>query len=135
VAGICIIGIVRTLRESTRLGEIEFFGYKGFDVEAIRAVLPIREGELFPPLTAMLPWSASDSIKRAISDKVKQVIGREPSEHRALRESGRLPWWISADLHMALLRPLASALTPAPTNAGALGITRITGAPAGSLDS
>ena len=32
-------------------------------------------------------------------------------------------------------RPLATALTPAPTTIGALGITRMTGAPAGSLDS
>ncbi|SKU46806.1 Uncharacterised protein [Mycobacteroides abscessus subsp. abscessus] len=32
-------------------------------------------------------------------------------------------------------RPLASALTPAPTSIGALGITRTTGAPAASLDS
>lgn len=37
-------------------------------------------------------------------------IGRSPSDHQALQESGRLPWWISPDLHMALLRPLASAL-------------------------
>ena len=32
-------------------------------------------------------------------------------------------------------RPLASAVTPAPTNAAALGIARTTGVPAGSLDS
>ncbi|COW24332.1 Uncharacterised protein [Mycobacterium tuberculosis] len=32
-------------------------------------------------------------------------------------------------------RPLASAVTPAPTNAAAFGIARTTGVPAGSLDS
>lgn len=37
-------------------------------------------------------------------------VGGSSSEHDALLRAGRLPWWIAPDLHMALLRPLSSAL-------------------------
>ena len=74
------LGIAWELRDWTHLGEIEFFGYKGVDVDAIRAALPIHEGELFPPLTSVLPWSSSDRIKQSINDRVKQVTGRETTD-------------------------------------------------------
>lgn len=58
------------------LGEIDFFGYKGFDPAAIRSALPFREGELFPPANV----KHSDDLKRQISDAVEKAIGRRPTD-------------------------------------------------------
>jgi hypothetical protein len=54
------------------LGEIDFFGYKGLDLAAIRAALPFHEGDSFPP-----PKVHSDELKRQVGEAVKRVIGRE----------------------------------------------------------
>jgi hypothetical protein len=56
------------------LGEIDFFGYKGLDLAAIRAALPFHEGDSFPP-----PKIHSDDLKRQVGEAVKRVIGREPT--------------------------------------------------------
>lgn len=37
-------------------------------------------------------------------------VGDDDAERAALHESGRLPWWSSKDLHLAVFRPLSSAL-------------------------
>jgi hypothetical protein len=58
------------------LGEIDFFGYKGVDLAAIRSALPFREGDLFPPART----KSSDDLKRQISEKIKQVIGSAPTD-------------------------------------------------------
>jgi hypothetical protein len=55
------------------LGEIDFFGYKGLDVKAVRAALPFHEGEMFPPAKA----KSSDGLKRQVKERVKEAIGRE----------------------------------------------------------
>jgi hypothetical protein len=57
------------------LGEIDFFGYKGLDLAAIRAALPFHEGDSFPP-----PKVYSDDLKRQVGAAVKHVIGREPTD-------------------------------------------------------
>jgi hypothetical protein len=57
------------------LGEIDFFGYKGLDVAAVRAALPFHEGEEFPP-----PKGHSDDLKRQVRERVHQVIGRDPTD-------------------------------------------------------
>jgi hypothetical protein len=56
------------------LGEIDFFGYQGFNIDAIRSALPFHEGESFPPRV-----KSSDELKRMIGEKVNQVIGHEPT--------------------------------------------------------
>ena len=56
------------------LGEIDFFGYKGLDLAAIRAALPFHEGDSFPPAKVK-----SDDLKRQVGEAVKHVIGREPT--------------------------------------------------------
>lgn len=48
-------------------------------------------------------------VPRGVFDHF-DFVGRSASEHDALLATGRLPWWISPNLHMALLRPLSSAL-------------------------
>lgn len=57
------------------LGEIEFFDYKGFTVADIRSALPFREGDLLPATKE----SFAD-LKRQVGEKVKRVIGREPTD-------------------------------------------------------
>ncbi len=37
-------------------------------------------------------------------------VGEGPAEHAPLLRSGRLPWWTYPGVHLAVLRPLASAL-------------------------
>jgi hypothetical protein len=69
-AGYAASGSVRQ-----QLGEIDFFGYKGFDLAVIRSALPFHEGDLFPPAKA----KSSDELKRQVGEKVRQAIGREPT--------------------------------------------------------
>jgi hypothetical protein len=57
------------------LSAIDFFGYKGLDVSAIRGALPFREGDAFPP-----PKVHSDDLKRQVTQRVRQVIGRDPTD-------------------------------------------------------
>jgi HEAT repeats len=56
------------------LGEVDFFGSKGIDVERVRTALPFHEGDLFPPAKV-----TSADLKRQVSEKIKQAIGREPT--------------------------------------------------------
>jgi hypothetical protein len=54
-----------------RIGEIDFYGYAGLDLDQIRAALPLREGDNFP--------SADDAFFDAITrirESVKRVIGK-----------------------------------------------------------
>ena len=67
---------VMPARDRRPLGEIDFFGYKGIDLVAIRSALPFHEGDLFPPAKA----KSSEDVKRQVSEKIKQVIGRAPTD-------------------------------------------------------
>src|SRR5215471_21207221 len=58
------------------LGEIDFFGYKGIDVAAIRSGLPFHEGDLFPPAKA----KSSDQLKRQVSEGVRRITGHEATD-------------------------------------------------------
>ena len=61
--------------DSRHLGGIEFFGYKGFDLAAIRSALPFHEGDLFPPAKVH-----SDELKRQVGQAVEKAIGRPPTD-------------------------------------------------------
>lgn len=74
LAAVVPIGMSASNRKP--LAEIEFFGYKSFDVAAVRAALPLHEGELFPPARA----KSSDDLKRRVSEAVKRIIGRAPTD-------------------------------------------------------
>lgn len=53
---------------SDRIGDIEFFGYKGFDVATIRGALPVHEGDGY-----------SDQTKILVRQAVAGAIGKEPT--------------------------------------------------------
>jgi hypothetical protein len=73
---VAVAPAVMFARNRRPLGEIDFFGYKGIDLAAIRSALPFHEGDLFPPAKA----KSSDDLKRQVSEKIKQVIGRAPTD-------------------------------------------------------
>ncbi|MGH9629399.1 MAG: hypothetical protein ACRD7E_13850, partial [Bryobacteraceae bacterium] len=54
---------------SDRIGDIEFFGYKGFDIAKIRKVLPVTEGDEY-----------SDQTKRLVRQAVAGASGKEPTD-------------------------------------------------------
>ena len=58
------------------IGEVEFFGYKGLDVERIRAVLPFHEGDLlrFPP------QNPDDDPSRLINQSIRETLGRDATD-------------------------------------------------------
>ena len=58
------------------LGEIDFFGYKGFDLAAIRSALPFHEGDLFPLASS----KHSNDLKRQVREAVLKAIGRPPTD-------------------------------------------------------
>jgi len=71
-----VIGVAPLAAADRRpLGEIDFFGYEGIDLVAVRAALPFHEGDSFPP-----PRVKSDALKRQVGQAIKQVIGRDPTD-------------------------------------------------------
>jgi hypothetical protein len=73
---VALVPAVTSARDRRTLGEIDFFGYKGIDLAAVRSALPFREGELFPPAKT----KSADELKRQVSEAIKRVIGRPPTD-------------------------------------------------------
>jgi hypothetical protein len=59
--------------EQMRVGEIEFFGYHGLDIDRVRASLPIKEGD-------KITRASSVQVRPQIEKSVRQVIGRDPTD-------------------------------------------------------
>jgi hypothetical protein len=91
------------------IGEIEFFGYKGLDLAAVRAVLPVHEGDLFPPDKI----KSSDQLKRQIGEKIQQAIGRAPTDVAFVCCDSKQSWMVYIGLPGESYRALP--LHPAPT--------------------
>jgi hypothetical protein len=89
------------------LGEIDFFGYKGFDLAAIRSALPFHEGDLFPPAKVH-----SDDLKRQVSAAVEKAIGRPPTDVSFLCCDSKQNAIVFIGLPGASYEPLA--FNPAP---------------------
>jgi HEAT repeat protein len=76
IVAMCALGAADMAAPDRRpLGEIDFFGYKGLDLGAVRAALPFHEGESFPP-----PKIHVDGLKKQVGDAVTRVIGRAPTD-------------------------------------------------------
>jgi hypothetical protein len=58
-----------TLFARDRIGEIEFFGYKGIDVESVRKALPVKVGDPLGPQT-----------KQQVREVVRRVTGRDATD-------------------------------------------------------
>lgn len=62
-----------------RIGEIEFYGYTGLDLDRIRAALPLREGDELS--------DSDDAVLGAIGrirETVKRVLGKPPTDVAAV---------------------------------------------------
>jgi len=78
----CVLLVVLSLVPSTlaqdkhnRIGEIDFYGYAGLDLDGIRGALPFREGEELP--------SSDDAFfdaLRRIRESVKREIGKAATD-------------------------------------------------------
>ena len=90
------------------LGEIDFFGYKGIELSAIRSALPFHEGDSFPPAKA----KSSDALKRQVSETVERVIGRPPTDVSFVCCDSKQNWMVYIGLPGESYGPLA--FNPAP---------------------
>lgn len=63
---------------SGRIGDIEFFGYKGLDIAKIRKGLPVHEGDTY-----------SDRTKSQVRQAVAGIIGKEPTDVAAICCDGK----------------------------------------------
>jgi hypothetical protein len=91
------------------LGEIDFFGYRGFDLAGIRSGLPFHEGDLFPPAKA----KSSDDLKRQVRERVEQAIGRPPTDVSFVCCDSKQNWMVYIGLPGESYQALA--FNPAPT--------------------
>src|SRR3954470_13698038 len=88
--------------DQKRLGEIDFFGDKGFEIVAIRSALPFHEGDLFPPAKV----KHSDDLKRQVTQAVKQVIGQEPTDISFVCCDSNQSWMVYIGLPGQWYQPL-----------------------------
>jgi hypothetical protein len=73
---ILLLAVVTLGQENQRrIGEIEFYGYAGLDLDRVRAALPLHEGDDFPHSDSAL----LDTIAR-IRLAITNVIGRAPTD-------------------------------------------------------
>jgi hypothetical protein len=56
-----------------RIGDIEFFGYKGLDIAGIRNALPLKEGDAY-----------TEETKAAIRQAVSAALGKAPTDVAAI---------------------------------------------------
>src|SRR5260370_20908628 len=70
--------VARGQENHRRIGEIDFYGYVGLDLDRVRAALPLHEGDDFPDSDRAL----FDTIAR-IRSAITNVIGKAPT-HVAL---------------------------------------------------
>jgi hypothetical protein len=59
--------------QQIRIGEIEFYGYSGLDLDRIRTALPVREGDA-------LSSESAPHVKHQLIQSVKQITGHEPTD-------------------------------------------------------
>lgn len=106
--------------QPTRLGTIDFFGYKGLNVAAARAALPFRDGDAFPPANV----KSSDDLERQVNERVRQVIGREPTDVSFVCCDDRQAWIAYIGLPGESYQPLT--WNAAPTGDVRLPIAAVT---------
>jgi hypothetical protein len=67
--------VVLAQDQPARIGEIEFFGYSGIDLAAVRSALPIHEGD-----TLELSDETVGKVLAQIKDAVHHVTGHDPTD-------------------------------------------------------
>jgi len=70
-----VTAVLNAQDQPAQIGEIEFFGYSGIDLAAVRSALPIHEGD-----TLTLSDEAVSKVVSQIKDAVRSVTGHEPTD-------------------------------------------------------
>src|SRR5262245_37155710 len=89
------------------LGEIEFFGCRGLNVDAVRARLPLHEGDPFPPA-----GFTTETLKATIDDRVRDVVGHPPTDVSFTCCDDRDRWMVYVGLAGGSYRPLRYKAAP-----------------------
>ncbi len=84
---VVLFGMAGAAEARDRIALVEFFGYGGMDVEAIRQALPVREGDAY-----------SDAVKVAVRVAVKRVIGRDATDVQGICCDERGDRWLFVGL-------------------------------------
>lgn len=105
---VAVMPTVMSAIDRRPLGGIDFFGYRGFDLAAIRSALPLHEGDLFPPAKVH-----TDGLKRQITEAVERVIGRPPTDIAFICCDSKQNAMVYIGLPGESYEPLA--FNPAPT--------------------
>jgi hypothetical protein len=90
---------------------IDFFGYKGLDLAAVRAALPLHVGDLFPPAKV----KSSDDLKRQISEIVAHVTGHPATDVSFVCCTAKQGWMVYIGLQGGSFRTLHFDPAPAGT--------------------
>src|ERR1700738_3539707 len=73
---VLLLAVVGLAQENhRRIGEIEFYGYAGFDLDKVRVALPLHEGDDFKDSDSAF-FDTTDRIRAAITT----VIGKPPTD-------------------------------------------------------
>jgi len=75
-----LLAIPSLLLTTDRIAHIEFFGYQGIDVPAVRQALPFREGDAFKP---QMQEQARSTVRRIIGSD-----GTPPTCTRSMMRAG-----------------------------------------------
>src|SRR5215471_2003589 len=70
---VCLAMTTLSQDKPKTIGEIEFFGYSGIDINKLRATLPIREGDAFN-------MDAAEENIRQTKEVVRRFTGRPPTD-------------------------------------------------------
>jgi hypothetical protein len=67
---VAIVLIVLPAHGRDRIWDIEFFGYKGIDIEAVRKAISVHEGDEY----------AGDETKKKVREAVSDAVGRDATD-------------------------------------------------------
>src|SRR5947208_182606 len=68
-----LVAVASAQGQQFRIGEIEFYGAAGVELEKVRAALPFREGDTISKETGAQKFERAKQI-------IKQLTGRTPTE-------------------------------------------------------
>lgn len=81
---LALAGVVCAQPQTLQIGWIDFYGYAGLDLDAVRARLPIHEGE-----------RVSEDQMEKLSDRIKQSVEATNVNATCCDEKGRLLFYIA----------------------------------------
>jgi HEAT repeat protein len=104
-AALILLAIPSLLLAKDRIAYIEFFGYEGIDVRAVRQALPFREGDTVQAQTLEVTQEQARSA-------VRRIIGRDATDVATICCTASRGWVVFIGLPGASTRPFAFANPP-----------------------